>query len=107
MMYLLALLMMTLFGALGGFFLKMVSLTSIRKKKLYMFLIGGFFYGAGAIVNVIILRFLPYTIVFPLTAFTYVWTLLLSYLFMKETINRHKVIGVMLIIFGAILISQG
>ena len=96
---------MTWFGAIGGYLLKKSSDYDFNKET---FLFGGWllagvsFYGAAAILNIIALRFLPYTIVFPLTAVTYIWTMLISFWLLKETISLRKILGVALIITGAI-----
>lgn len=97
---------MTLFGALGGLALKKVSSQERPMGKLIVFLTGGFLYGIGAIINVLALRHYPYTIVFPLTSFTYVWTFLFSYFYLKENINGYKIMGLAFIITGAFVIAQ-
>ena len=65
---------------------------------------GGGFYGAAAILNIIALQYLPYTIVFPLTAVTYIWTMIISKWILNETISSRKIIGVTLIVIGAIVL---
>ncbi|MFC0525290.1 EamA family transporter [Pontibacillus salicampi] len=93
----------TLLGSIGGFFFKRASANGLEISKYFMtqLFIGGAFYGTGAILNIITLRYLPYTVVFPLTSITYVWTFLLSYFFLKEVISLRKIIGVGLIIAGS------
>ncbi|MGO1057675.1 EamA family transporter [Planococcus sp. FY231025] len=101
------LLAMTWLGALGGYFLKAASSHNInaeRKEFLLRLIAGVGFYGFGAILNIVALQFLPYTTVFPLTAVTYIWTMVLSYLLLKETISVRKIIGVALIVAGAIVL---
>lgn len=66
--------------------------------------IGVGFYGFGAILNIVALQFLPYTTVFPLTAVTYIWTMVLSYILLKEKIGKRKIIGVLLILLGAVVL---
>jgi drug/metabolite transporter (DMT)-like permease len=97
---------MTLFGALGGLALKKVSSKDNLLGKLIVFMWGCLLYGLGAILNVLALRLFPYTIVFPLTALTYVWTFLISYFYLKEKINFYKLIGLLLIIAGAFVIAS-
>lgn len=43
--------------------------------------------------------------VLPLTSITYIWTLVISYKFLKEKITFKKIIGIILIIVGAIIIA--
>jgi uncharacterized membrane protein len=48
-----------------------------------------------------VLRFMEYSVVLPLTSITYIWTMLVSYLFLKEKITARKIAGVCLIVIGA------
>lgn len=98
---------MTWLGALGGYFLKAASSHNIndeRKEFLLRLLMGVGFYGFGAILNIIALRYLPYTTVFPLTAVTYIWTMILSFILLNEKISLRKIIGVLLILAGAVVL---
>jgi drug/metabolite transporter (DMT)-like permease len=98
---------MTLSGALGGYFFKRAASQAeklfnvIEKPALYA---GGFFYVLGAGLNILILKELPYTVVLPLTSLTYVWTMAISYMVLKEKITRLKITGVTLILVGSILL---
>jgi drug/metabolite transporter (DMT)-like permease len=98
---------MTLFGAFGGFYLKKVSSSSNGTflNMLILLSIGGTFYLIGAILNIYLLSIFPYTLVFPLTSITYLWTLVISGVFLKERVTPKKMIGVTLIIFGCIFLS--
>jgi uncharacterized membrane protein len=95
-------------GALGGFFFKKSSgrasslLDLLKNKNLY---IGGVIYVTAALVNVWVLKYMPYSVVLPMTAITYIFTMLLSKLVLKEKITVQKMIGVASIIAGAVLIS--
>ncbi len=73
----------------------------LKMKDIY---IGGSLYLLSAILNVILLRYLDYSVVLPLTSLTYLWTILLAYIFFKEEISKSKILGIMAIIFGVILI---
>nr|WP_276323908.1 EamA family transporter [Planococcus halocryophilus] len=98
---------MTWIGAFGGYFLKKASSFNInmeRKAFMLRLLSGVFLYGVSAILNIVALKFLPYTVVFPLTAITYIWTMLISYLLLKEQISMRKIIGVLLIVTGAFVL---
>ncbi|RFU66858.1 EamA family transporter [Bacillus sp. V59.32b] len=98
---------MTLFGALGGLFFKQFTNENNKNnKKLYFLFLGCLMYGIGAILNVVLLRFLPYTTVFPLTSITYIWTMVLSFLILDEKINRYKFLGLLFIIAGTFLLVK-
>jgi len=98
--FILLLPLMTLFGALGSVFFKWFS----TKKTIISLLIGCMFYGIGALLNIYLLRELPYTVVMPANALTFIWTLLLAKWIFKETIGMYKIAGVAFIISGLLLL---
>lgn len=107
MLFVVCLCVMTLIGAVASLLFKRASgseslMFLIRNPNLY---IGIILYGTAALLNVWILRYLDYSVVLPLTSLTYVWTMILSYLVLKEKITKRKIIGVMLILVGAVLVS--
>lgn len=105
--YIPILIVMTILGAFAGMFLKRAS-SNLNIKALllnYNLYIGGLLYLISALLNIYVLRFLDYSVVLPLTSITYVWTMLISYFVLKEKITVKKIIGVCLIILGAVIIS--
>lgn len=105
----LAVLAMTLVGALGAFFLKVgmdrVNGPASLVKNPRIFL-GGCFYLTGAALNILLLRVLDYSVLYPMTAVTYVWSMLLSAAFLGERITRRKLIGVAAILAGVLILSR-
>lgn len=106
MIYIL-LILMTLLGAIASYFLKNAAihtslLSAFKDKYLYL---GGFLYFISAILNIFILVYLDYSVVFPLTSLTYIWTLLISKKFLSEKINKQKILGICFIILGAFFVS--
>ena len=99
---------MTILGSFAGYFFKKASNKKIKEmlSNINIYL-GAGLYLIAAILNIIVLRTLDYSFVLPFTAMTYIWTMVVSYLFLKEKINAKKVIGVLLIISGAILVAVG
>ncbi|WP_240335220.1 EamA family transporter [Paraliobacillus sediminis] len=99
-------LLFTLFGAVGGLFFKKAGQNGLNwNKGLFIYLcLGGCFYGIGALLNIYVLQHVAYTILFPLTSITYVWTFLLAAIFLKEKITLQKVGGISLIIIGSLLL---
>lgn len=97
---------MTLFGSLGGFFFKKASDHPLGFNTPFITRlgIGGTFYFAGALLNIYLLTLLPYTVVYPITSVTYIWTMLLSAYFLHETITLKKIIGVLMISIGSVLL---
>ena len=67
--------------------------------------IGGILYLAAAAVNILVLRYLDYSVVLPVSSITYIWTMLLSYIILKETITKKKVLGVLCIVIGAVCVA--
>ena len=96
----------TMLGALAYMFFKQASekeeiIKVLWDKRLY---IGGFLYLVSALVDIYVLRFLDYSAVLPFTAITYIWTLILAYVVLKEKISKKKIVGVGMIVLGAIFV---
>ncbi len=105
--YYLLLIVMTLIGAIASFFLKKASksekiLDLIKNYNLYL---GGFLYLLSAVLNIYLLKYLDYSLVLPMTSITYIWTLIISYQFLKEKISLKKIVGVFIIITGVIILA--
>ena len=98
---------MTLCGSLGALFFKRgaADVTSLRtmvaSPKLWL---GGCFYLAGAVMNILLLRVYAYSVVYPLTSLTYVWSLALSVVLLHERVSARKLLGVAAICLGAFLL---
>lgn len=104
------LIIFTLFGSLGGFFLKRATSSSAKTRGLLTNwnLYAGFgFYFLSAVINIIVLQMLPYSVVLPCSAITYIWSLYLSRKFLMEKVGLTKIAGVGMIIFGTIIIAFG
>ncbi|MBF1103093.1 MAG: EamA family transporter [Solobacterium sp.] len=105
--YYVVLLVMTMFGSVASLFLKKASgskslIDMLKNINLY---IGGFLYVSSAVLNIWLLKILDYSVILPLTSLTYIWTMVLSYFILKEKITVKKIVGVCLILVGAIIIS--
>ena len=109
MKLILSVLVMTLFGSLGALFLKRGSAKVSDLKSLVttpQIWLGGLFYLAGALLNIYLLRGYSYSIVYPLTSLTYVWSLILSALLLHEKVTVQKLFGIAAICLGAFLLVQ-
>lgn len=106
MLYYTLLVLMTIMGAIAALFLKRASGFKTLKELIFnrSLYIGGILYFLSALLNIYILRFLEYSIVLPLTAITYIWTMILSYFVFHEKITIKKVMGLVCIFVGAALI---
>lgn len=105
----LSVLLMTLCGSLGALFFKRgaARLTSLRAlvttPQLWL---GGGFYLAGAAMNIVLLRAYAYSVVYPLTSLTYVWSLVLSAAVLHERITACKLLGVAAVCLGVFLLVR-
>ena len=57
-------------------------------------------------MNVVLLRYMDYTIVYPMGAITYIWSLIISNRFLGEKITKKKVLGIALICVGVVLLTR-
>ena len=76
----------------------------LRQKFLW---IGGLLYIVASVNNIILLGYLEYSILLPLSAITYIWTMIIAYKLLGEKITAKKMIGVAAIICGAVLLALG
>ena len=101
-------LVMTLSGSLGAFFFKEAAQQGGGLRKLLtrpQLYVGGCFYGLGALLNIVLLGMWEYSLVYPLTAVTYVWTLVISNRLLGERITRGKAAGVLLVLCGVAILA--
>lgn len=101
----------TLSGSLGALGLKqgmneLTELTFIKAITNKWLLLGSFLYIVSAVTNIELFKYLDYSIGFPMTSLTYVWTVFISYFTFKEKITPLKLVSIGLIIIGVIIISQ-
>ena len=85
-------------GGILGFFIK--TLTSP------VVLLGLGLYGLGALLWLIVLSKEDVSFAFPLVSFAYVLAIILSALFLKETVTLPRIIGASLIIIGIFIIAR-
>ncbi len=104
----LAVLLMTLVGALGAFFFKKSVGGTAGIFSLFAspaFYLGGILYVSAALMNVVLLRYMDYTVLYPMSAVTYIWSLLLSNRFMGEKVTGKKLAGICLILAGVTVLA--
>ena len=71
------------------------------------FILGVVLYLIAAANNIFILRYMDYSIILPMASLTYIWTMVLAYKLLGETITKRKIFGVVAIIIGAVLLANG
>ena len=67
--------------------------------NIYLFL-GVLCYGISTLIYVNVLQKMPLSLAYPFISISYVFVLLLSYLFLGENLNAYKIIGVSFIVLG-------
>ena len=108
MMVLTALLLMGIFASIASLFLKKSTANGLNLRYLLVnpFLyLGGGLYVLSALLNLYLLKRLPYSVVIPLGSLTYIWTLIIAHRYLHETVTRQKWIGVIFILAGVALLS--
>lgn len=70
-------------------------------------LLGFCFYGVGALVMLIAYKFGKLSVLQPMLSLNYVLSILLASIVLKEQITLLKSIGVLIIVFGVIMIAGG
>ena len=97
----------TILGAFGGFFFKKCTNAGTIKVIIFspFLYLGGMLYLVSAILNIIVLRYLPYSVTLPLTSITYIWSMIISYLFLKEKITKTKLVAIVFILGGAVFLG--
>lgn len=108
MMPLIALLLMGFLASVGSYYLKRSTEKGLSFKNLLLnrsFYFGGVLYVASALLNLYLLKKLPYSTVVSLGSLTYIWTLGIAHKFLGESITRQKLLGIVLILFGVALMT--
>lgn len=105
------LLVTTVSGSLGALSLKhgMNKIDTLSAKavaKNIWVVLGTVLYIVSAVMNIVLFKYLDYSIAFPMTSLTYAWTVIISYFIFKEKITIKKVLAIALIIIGVIMMAQ-
>lgn len=98
---------MTGIAAFASFFLKKAANSGsiIMIIKNYRLWLGGMLYVISALINIWLLQKMPYSVVVPLGAICYVWTMLISRFLLGETITIRKIAGIVCILAGIVLLA--
>lgn len=101
---------MTVSGTMGAFFFKkaiseQTKVSMIQLLFHWQLYVGALFYLLGAVLNIFLLRFMDYSILYPMTALTYIWTVILSYFTLHEKITKNKVLAIIFIIAGVMILN--
>ncbi len=72
----------------------------------WWFLLCGILWGSAALLWMYILKHFPFSMACPMVSLSYVFTLVLGYVFFHETIDWNRWMGVALIIIGCIFVAK-
>lgn len=106
----LPIIILTAVTAVGMIFLKLGSKKVNLKKSIFTILnlkilLGGFLYFIASIYFVYLLKTRELSTLYPLTALTYLFVIMLSIMILKEKMNKEKWIGTSIIILGIIFMT--
>ena len=91
------LILMTLMGSFGSLFLK--KSTQIEKN---IFCNKYFYIGGG----LYLLKKFDYSTLLPLTSLTYLWSIILAKIFLKEFLSAKKIIGLSFLMLGVYFVIK-
>ena len=95
--------------SIGQLFLKLGSKNlsfSFEIIKNHYLLLGVFFYVLAVILLIISFKFGELSILYPILSLSFVWTTILSFTILNESMNIFKIIAIIFIVFGVSLISR-
>lgn len=92
----------TIFAAFGATMLKLGTKKSYFNKTVVY---GIILYVSSAVFYFLALRITDLSVLYPLGSLSYVWVLVISKYYLKESFNRLKLVGSTFIMFGVILVG--
>jgi undecaprenyl phosphate-alpha-L-ara4N flippase subunit ArnE len=99
----------TIFTSVGQLFFKYSSetftLNIFEMLTNYNLLLGFLFYGVGAALLIVGLKFGDLSRLYPIVSLNFVWVTIISVIFLGEKLNSFKINAVILVIFGVVLIG--
>lgn len=107
-MIIIAILLMGPAASVASLFLKKSTAEGISVKRLMLspyFYLGGILYVISAVLNLYLLKRMPYSVVVPLGSLTYIWTLWIAHRFLGESVTKQKIAGIILILGGVSLMA--
>lgn len=99
---------MSFLGAMGAYFFKKATTKTERLIALFAcreFYFGALFYTVGLILNIWLMEYVQYSILYPMSAVTYIWTAVISCKLLGEQMSKKKLAGLIGIVIGVIFIS--
>src|SRR3989338_4483058 len=72
----------------------------------FHFILGCILYAIGLVLLLIALKSAELNLLYPLFASSYLWTVLISYFFLSESLTTSKILGIILITSGVAFIGS-
>ena len=97
-------------GSFGAVFLKLGALRLNKSVLSFVnsrLILGVALYLGSTVIYLSALKGGPLSVLYPMVALGYIWTLLWSKLFFNEALNRYKFAGLGLIVLGVVLVGIG
>ena len=97
-------------GSFGAVFLKFGSATVSRSLLTFVnrkLILGVALYLGSSVFYALGLKGAPVSVVYPMVSLGYIWTMVWSRLFFKESFNRQKLIGLSLVLLGVVFVGLG
>lgn len=92
----------SLFVAIGQLFWKLSG-----GNQYLLLAIGFLFYITGAICMIIAFKYGSFSVIHPMLAISYVFSLVLGYLVLRKVISTEKIFGILFIVAGVFFIGGG
>jgi drug/metabolite transporter (DMT)-like permease len=96
-------------GSFGAVFLKLgaVRLSGVMSLFNWRLALGVALYLGSSVVYALGIRHGQLSVLFPMVAVGYIWTVLWARLFFHERFNRNKLLGLGLVLVGVLLVGLG
>lgn len=100
---------MTISGTFGAMFFKKATANLAGRSIFFLliskwFYLGGICYILGAVLNILLLKYMDYSVLYPITCLTYIWTMIISYFVFGEKITKDKIMALLCIVTGVVLV---
>lgn len=73
--------------------------------KNWKIILGLVLYALSTVAFIYLLRFEELSMLYPITSISYIFITIFSAIFLKEHINKYKVLGVILIVVGVVFVT--
>jgi drug/metabolite transporter (DMT)-like permease len=75
--------------------------------SILLLFIGFAFYGMGALSMILAFKFGSFSVLHPMLSLSYIFALVIGFLFLNEVFGMYEIIGLIFILFGVVMIGVG